>query len=285
MQGLIDHGIAYYQHRTSNPATRPDETYQLYFGLGQRLKLAHAPDVFNVSLAGIRLGHYLVHSMAPNTPDSSILDIGTGSGVHALLMRKLGNRNITAVDVCKQSIAQAKINETLNFKQHEISFYISDLFSSLPKQKFQTVIFNPPGWRTPSPSLMQLLEKADQVSQLPARSMFYGDDVISRFLEELPAYLAPMGTAVVGLNSLVGIRDVLERYSQRHGGHPPLHYKLAERHTFPLIHYSSQWQSLSEHLKYEFADWAKHDLAAYSIDEDGHIYWSYEIVEFFHRRA
>ncbi|WP_025857466.1 methyltransferase [Pseudomonas sp. CHM02] len=285
MQGLIDHGIACQQHQTSNPTTRPNEIYQLYFGLGQSLNLAHDPEVFKVSLAGIRLGHYLVQSLAPNAPDRSILDIGTGSGVHALLMRKLGNRNITAIDVCEKSIAQAKINEALNFKQNEISFYISDLFSGLPKQKFQTVIFNPPGWRTPSPSLIQLLEKADQVKRLPVRSMFYGDDVISRFLEDLPAYLEPMGRAIVGLNSLVGIRDVLERYSQQHGGHPPLQYKLAERHTFPLIHYSSQWQSLSEHLQYEFSDWAKRDLAAYSIDEDGNIYWSYEIVEFFHRRS
>ncbi len=282
MRGLIDHGIASH-HLTHEPYSAPEHMYKLYFGLGQCLTLIHAPDVFNVSLAGVRLGHCLVKKLGSTAPNGSLLDIGTGSGVHALLMRKLGNNDITATDISERSIEQAKINEHINFNQHTISFITSDLFTNVPKRQFHTIIFNPPGWRTPSQYFIKKLEISDQPAQLPASAMFYGEAVLSRFLDELPKYLKPTGIAIVGLNSLVGIRDVLDRYNQKHNHNPPLLYKLIERHTFPLFHYSAKWQILSANLHSEFNDWERHDMAAFSVDSNGTIYWSYEIIEFFHR--
>ncbi len=281
MRGLIDHGLASH-HLTKEPSTASKGTYNLYFGLGQRLTLAHHPDVFDVSIAGIRLGHYLVQKLGSKACNSSILDMGTGSGVHALLMRKLGINDITATDISDSSIEQAKINEHTNFKNHKISFFASDLFAHIPERQFQLIVFNPPGWRTPSQSLIQKLEITRQGTQLPARAMFYGETVITRFLDNLPNHLDPTGVAIVGLNSLVGIRDVLERYSQKHNYTPPLQYRLIDRHTFPLIHYSDQWRMLSADLKNEFTQWEQQDIAAFSIDNNGDIYWSYEIIEFFH---
>jgi release factor glutamine methyltransferase len=281
MQGLIDHSVAI--HDLKHELTKTTKgVYKLYFGLGQTLTLTDTPDVFKVSLAGVRLGHYLVRSFSSRANKRSFLDMGTGSGVHALLIRKLGNNDITATDISKRSIEQAKINEHINFRQRKISFFASDLFTEIPDRRFQTIIFNPPGWRTPSESFVQQLETEDQPTQLPLRAMFYGDAVIMRFLEDLPNYLEPKGVAIVGLNSLVGIRDVLERYTHKHNNKPPLLYRLVERHTFPLIHYSAQWESLSDHLKGEFANWEKQDKAAYSTDTNGNIYWSYEIIEFTH---
>ena len=202
MQGLIDHGLASQHHLKSNQARTLNKIYKLYFGLGQSLSLIHTPGVFDVSLAGIRLGHYLVQSQGSNATSRSFLDIGTGSGVHALLMRKLGSLDITATDISEQSIEQAKANEVMNFKKNRINFYVSDLFNSLPKRTFKTIIFNPPGWRAPSLSFIKQLNNINQAGHLPVRSMFYGDEVISRFLEDLPSYLDPMGTAIIGLNSL-----------------------------------------------------------------------------------
>lgn len=281
MQGLIDHGIASY-HLTHEPSNTLGSTYKLYFGLGQSLMLTDTSGVFKVSLAGVRLGHYLVQSLSSEALNSSFLDMGTGSGVHALLVRKLGNKDITASDISARSIEQAKINEHLNFKDRTISFFASDLFASIPDRQYQTIVFNPPGWRTPSRSFIQRLNNKNQTTELPTHAMFYGDAVIMRFLEDLPKFLDPAGIAIVGLNSLVGIRDVLERYSYKYNNNPPLLHKLAERHTLPLIHYSSQWQQLSEHLKKEFESWEGQDKAAYSIDKNGNIYWSYEIIQFTH---
>ena len=118
---------------------------------------------------------------------------------------------------------------------------------------------------------------------MPIQAMFCGESVISRFLDILPRYLAPQGTAIVGLNSLVGIKNILSEYVKKHNNTAPLAYRLIERHTFPLFHYTPHWKTLSKYLKEEFEQWAKHDLAEFSVDRDGNIFWSYEIVEFYHR--
>lgn len=153
-------------------------------------------------------------------------------------------------DISEKSVQQARVNERINFNCDNISFSVSDLFDSLPENKFKTVVFNPPGWRTPSQPFLNRLETTSNAAQLPVRAMFYGDEVITRFLDQLPEYLAPTGKAIVGLNSLVGIRDVL------------------------LL--------LNDQLKDEFECWEQQDLAAFSTDQDGTIYWSYEIIEFVH---
>lgn len=284
MRGLIDHGIAGRALLSNNQDTKNlSNEYNVYFGLGQSLNLIHSPEVFKVSLAGIRLGYYLMRSMDSRIMKRSFLDIGTGSGVHALLMCKLGNDNVTAVDISEHSIEQARLHEHINLKKNIISFFTSDLFNGIPERKFQTVVFNPPGWRTPSQELIQELMNIEHAGQMPVRAMFYGEDVITRFLEDLPGYLSPEGKAIVGLNSLVGINDVLNRYTQKHNGCPPLTYRLVERHTFPIMYYSPYWQTISTYLKAEFEHWSNQDLAAFSVDRNGNIYWSYEIVEFFHR--
>lgn len=113
--------------------------------------------------------------------------------------------------------------------------------------------------------------------------MFYGEEVVARFLDDLPRYLAPEGTAIVGLNSLIGISDLLNKYNNKYNKNPPLAHRLVERHTFPLFYYSPHWESISKHLKKEFDRWAKRDSAAYSIDNNGIVFWSYEIVEFRHK--
>ncbi|AZE83603.1 hypothetical protein C4J98_2190 [Pseudomonas orientalis] len=282
MQGLIDHGLAGHHYLERDEVEYPEDTYRIYFGLGLQLYLIHSARVFQVSLAGVRLGDYLLRSLSSGGSNNSFLDVGTGSGVHALLTRKLGGHDIFATDISQHAIEQAKLHEHLNFKQPAISFCTGDLFDNLPERKFETIIFNPPGWRTPSPSLIQRLDVIAQTGQLPIQAMFYGEKVIARFLDDLPRYLAPAGTAIVGLNSLVGIRDVLDRYKEKHHGAPPLTYRLKERHTLPLLYYSDQWQMTSELLKREFQRWANHDLAAYATDKNGAIFWSYEIIEFYH---
>ncbi|MFP3496681.1 methyltransferase [Pseudomonas sp. SIMBA_059] len=280
MQGLIDHGVAGLHHLNNGHIDCMDSNYKIYFGLGQHLTLINTPEVFKVSVAGIKLGHYLTHTLAPDISNRSFLDIGTGSGVHALLIRALGGHDIIATDISEKSIDQARLHEHINFNQAKISFLVSDLFNNTAGRKFHTIVFNPPGWRTPSPSLLRRLKAIELPGEIPIESMFYGEHVITRFLEDLPQYLEPTGKAIVGLNSLVGIRDVLSRYNQRHNGAPPLVYKLAERHTLPLLYYSANWKACRKHLTKEFEHWSSQDLATYSVDHNGNIYWSYEIIEF-----
>lgn len=191
--------------------------YSTYFGLGHRIKLHDRPGVFKASLAGLSLGSYLLRGMEEHEVNGHILDLGTGSGVLALLLRSMGAKNIAATDISRAAVTLAQDNERLNFDAPLIRFSTADLFNGLPTDScYDTLIFNPPGWRTPSPNLLAELNSKCGQHDIDPQAMFYGDEVLLRFLHELPPYINQRGRALVGLNSLVGIRNVFNRYLADH---------------------------------------------------------------------
>ena len=109
--------------------------------------------------------------------------------------------------------------------------------------------------------------------------MFYGDDLLVRFLNELPHHLRQGGKAIIGMNSLVGIQDVIARHIESRPNGPKLHFRLVERHTMPLLFYTDAWKSVEPHLKAEFFRWRENGGSAFSMDGDNRLFWSYEIVE------
>lgn len=71
-----------------------------------------------------------------------ILDIGTGSGVIAItLKKKFPNASITAIDVSESALKVAKENAKLN--DVDIEFILSDLFENI-NAKYDVIISNPP---------------------------------------------------------------------------------------------------------------------------------------------
>lgn len=260
-----------------NPTT---STYDAYFGLGHCLQLADDVRVFKVSLAGMALGACLTRLLRQADLAGRFLDLGTGSGALAILLRSLGAADITASDIVPQAVTLAAENELRNFPDAAIRFIQSDLFDGLGSgsDRFDTIVFNPPGWRAPSDAFIRQLESLGDASMAPA-SMFYGDSTLLRFLLELPDRLNAGGRAIIGLNSLVGIQDVLTRYRTACNGAPPLSFRLIERHTFPLLFYSEAWRQLRVGLQAEFRRWREQDRAAYTADSHGNLYWSYELIE------
>jgi release factor glutamine methyltransferase len=258
-----------------------DELYNAYFGLGQSVRLRDRPGVFRVSLAGLVLGAYLLKFLDDESLTGRFLDLGTGSGVLAFLLRRLGARQIVATDVSAKAITLARENELLNFQDLSIRFQLSDVFGAFAagKDRFDTIVFNPPGWRTPSQALLDDLRRISGEADMEPAAMFYGDELMLRFLNELPRHLTPGGRAIIGMNSLVGIQDVIERYKGMHAGQQPLKFRLVERHTLPLLYYSPAWERASERLMEEFRVWQNSGLAAFSTDSQGRLYWSYEVVE------
>ncbi len=254
--------------------------YSTYFGLGHQLKLHDRPGVFKVSLAGMALGSYLLKGLAHDELTGRLLDLGTGSGVLALLLRSLGAHDITASDVSTSAVGLARENEILNFRDGRIRFFAADLFSGLPERgRYDTVIFNPPGWRTPSEKFLDRLRGNREGIDMAPESMFYGDEVLLRFLKDLPDRMNRTGRAIVGLNSLVGISDVLARYKAFYPTGAPLLFQLLERHSLPLLFYSPGWKCAESFLREEFEDWRDSYGAAYTVDGQGRLYWSYEVIE------
>jgi len=256
------------------------QIYSTYFGLGHQLKLHDRPGVFKVSLAGMALGSYLLKGLVGDELKGKLLDLGTGSGVLALLLRSLGAHEITASDVSPSAVGLALENEILNFGGSRIRFVSGDLFMGLPEgDRYDTVIFNPPGWRTPSLRFLDFLRRNGDGVDMTPETMFYGDEVLLRFLKDLPDRMNRAGRAIVGLNSLVGIRDVLARYNACYPTGAPLHFQLLERHSLPLLFYSPGWKRAEPVLREEFEEWRDSHGAAYTIDAQGRLYWSYEVVE------
>jgi len=256
------------------------DIYSAYFGLGHQLQLYDRPGVFKVSLAGMAFGSYLLKGLGHDELTGRLLDLGTGSGVLALLLRSLGAQDIAASDVCASAVGLALENEMLNFRDSRIRFFAGDLFAGLPERdRYDTVIFNPPGWRTPSDGLLDRLRGNEDGIDMAPESMFYGDEVLLRFLKDLPERMNRTGRAIVGLNSLVGIRDVLARYKASCPAGAPLVFRLLERHSLPLLFYSPGWKRAEPHLREEFERWRESYGAAYTVDGQGRLYWSYEVIE------
>ena len=79
-----------------------------------------------------------------NLSKINILDIGTGSGLIALVLKKkLKNCNVEAWDSSIEAIKTAKLNAINN--KIDISFLLCDIFKAeIPLNKFNLIVSNPP---------------------------------------------------------------------------------------------------------------------------------------------
>ncbi len=70
---------------------------------------------------------------------SSLLDMGTGSGIQAIAAKRSGVERVVAADINPEAIKCAKLNS----KNLKIEFIQSDLFSNI-SEKFDLIVFNTP---------------------------------------------------------------------------------------------------------------------------------------------
>jgi tRNA1Val (adenine37-N6)-methyltransferase len=111
----------------------------------------------------------LVQSENPST----ILDIGTGTGVLALMMaQKFSKAQILAIEIEPSAADEAKINVANSPWSERINVFQSDLKDWVEEQKFELIISNPPfytdGLLNPNPHRAQ----ARHVFSLPFDLLF-----------------------------------------------------------------------------------------------------------------
>lgn len=144
------------------------------------------PGVFNPKL--FRTSEFLVETLNARLipPGSTVLDMGTGSGVGAVFAAQWADR-IVAVDINPVAVRCARINALLNQVEDRVEVREGDLFEPVRGQRFDVVLFNPPFFRgTPRNDLERAL---------------WAEDVMERFAVGLRDHLTPKGHAVVVLSS------------------------------------------------------------------------------------
>lgn len=145
------------------------------------------PDVFNPTL--FLTSEFMVEAFDSSLipPGSSVLDMGTGSGIGAIFAARWAGR-VLAVDVNPAAVRCARINVLLNDLEAKIVVREGDLFAGLAERRFAVILFNPPYFPGEPTGA---LDRA-----------FHATDVAERFAAGLGAHLVPGGWALVLLSSL-----------------------------------------------------------------------------------
>lgn len=144
------------------------------------------PSVFNPRL--LRTGGFFAAQLQRRgaAAGADVLDMGTGSGVCALVVARQARR-VVAVDINPAAVRCARLNAALNELEERVEVRCGDLFAPLGDERFDLVLFNPPFVRgTP---------RSDR------ERAWRGEDVAERFAAGLGAYLKPTGYALVLLSS------------------------------------------------------------------------------------
>ncbi len=163
----------------------------------QGVPLVVTPSVFNPKLP--RTGAFLAAQLDARrvTAAADVLDMGTGSGVCAVLAAALARR-VVAVDINPAAVRCASLNAHLNQLEHRIEVRQGDLYAPVAGERFDLILFNPP-FLTGTP-----LDERDRAWRSP--------DVAERFAAGLSAHLKPGGAALVVLSTFGGAQNFLEQF-------------------------------------------------------------------------
>jgi release factor glutamine methyltransferase len=144
--------------------------------------------------------------------ETTILDIGTGSGCIAIsLAKKLNNAVVSAIDISNKAIEVAKKNALINNVNVEYSsvdvlnFKDKLVLQDKWKSKFDIIVSNPPYVRMQEKKLMQL----NVIDHEPDIALFVEDDdpllFYKRISELSRQYLKHNGTLYLEINEYLGV--------------------------------------------------------------------------------
>ncbi len=130
-----------------------------------------------------------------------VLDMGCGSGIQSKAALEAKAKSVLGVDI--NPLAVRHCNDTITKTNKKAKFIQSDLFSKVPKTKFDTILFNPP------------YLPADGYPDDPATiGGKKGWETIERFLETAPSHLTPKGNIFLLFTSRTDkskVHELIER--------------------------------------------------------------------------
>jgi len=104
------------------------------------IHLTIAKNVFpsDFGLTSSFFGNYILQQ----PPADYGLDMGCGSGYFAFLLKKIGCQSVTGVDFNLDAVNCATANSDLNPDLQPVTFIHSDLFESVPANRYGIIVFN-----------------------------------------------------------------------------------------------------------------------------------------------
>ena len=248
---------------------------EYYIGLGEVIKLPQEQGVFLPSLAGVFFWE-TVYSKKLQTLDRSkkLLDLGCGSGFIAIAMAMSGFKEVVASDINHSYVDYAKKSFQANVK-NKVNYKVinSNLFENLKNENFDVILFNCPGWSTPTETYKDTLKN---ISKEEYFSMFEGEKAAVRCVVDGLALMSDNGSIFLGLNSIMNIKYVIE--SIMNNVSDDIKITSLAKIELPLLLYNDMWKSNKAILIAQLHEWRDRGLSFFRTDSDG-IWWTYEVVE------
>jgi release factor glutamine methyltransferase len=170
----------------------------LYQGLVLRLdEGAQAP----------KAGTLLLARQVPALAHGSVLDLGTGCGLLALLAARSARR-VVATDVVEACVRCTWRNALMNGFEVQVEVRLGDLFAPVAGETFDLVLTNPPQMPTP-PGREAGGDEAAADDGGPD-----GWAILDRVIREAPAYLKPGGQLVFTLFDFLGEQNAFRRLKE-----------------------------------------------------------------------
>lgn len=167
-----------------------------------------------------------------------VLDLGTGSGIYSIVAAARGG-NVLATDINPRCVDMTRLNALLNGLSSVVEAAQSDLFTGIPRQKFDTIICNPPYGLRPKPVFLHGDGGID------------GMQLTRKIVQNLPRYVAKNGrfqflVSSVGLGGRLAVVDLMDQAFQ--AADCPLTLKVTHiLKPIPLAQYLERFPSSEHH--------------------------------------
>ena len=177
------------------------------------MRILVIPGVANPKI--LRTGAFFATQLGARViaPGAAVLDMGTGSGICALVAARHAGR-VVAVDVSPAAARCTRLNAVLNQLEERIDIRLGDLFEPVAGERFDLVLFNPP--------FLIGVPKDDR------DAAWRSEDTARRFAAGLGDHLFPGGTALVLLSSFGDACPLFESELRANG----FHLEVFARHRY-----------------------------------------------------
>jgi HemK-related putative methylase len=166
---------------------------------------------------------YILGGLVKRNPRKRAIDLGTGSGVHAILANE-HCQSVVCVDISPRALEFARFNGAMNGIGN-IEFLLSDLFDSI-KGTCDLLLANPP----------YLPDSANHVGENFWSGGVDGSNILRKIVGAIPARLDQGGTAnIIALYPLLPGTSIKDQFSCWLDGTLG-HYEVLD-YTWPVPHY------------------------------------------------